>query len=141
MLARLMEIQIWHLPVPIVGGLRKGTMASDSTFLWEKSDPPSLALNLNNLLPLHLPLAPFKLLCQCWSSEGVSPSKSMSGPFKKNAWDCRNLSSHSATISTGFHSQKSWELLFLALEPWTGASDVALGLHTLQGGPQSRYLS
>ena len=38
----------------------------------------------------------------------LSVSKSMLGLLKKNGWDSRSLSSHSATISSGFHSQNLW---------------------------------
>ena len=34
-----------------------------------------------------MPLVPFKLLPQCWSSEGMSLSKYMCGPFADTAWD------------------------------------------------------
>ena len=36
-LAKLMETQIWHQPVPAGRGLRKGTLASTSTSVWEKA--------------------------------------------------------------------------------------------------------
>lgn len=38
------------------------------------------------------------------------------------------LSSHSGTISTGFHSQKLWGPLSPALEHWAGEPGVGLGL-------------
>ena len=34
------------------------------------------------------------------------------------------------SIPTGFCSQKLWELIFLALEPWAGVPGVELGLLT-----------
>ena len=35
-------------------------------------------------VPPRVPLVPLKLLPWCWSSEGVSLSKSVHGPFKRN---------------------------------------------------------
>ena len=65
-------------------GLRKSTMASASSSLLVKLDPSVLTLILNTSIPSLMPLEPFKLLPQCWSSEGVNLSKSMSRPFKRN---------------------------------------------------------
>ena len=75
---------------------------------WEKAAPPALTLEPENSVPPHMPLMLFKLLPQCWSSEQVSlsASKPIHRPFKKNFWNFRNLLSHSAIISTVFHSQK-----------------------------------
>ena len=61
-LARLMESQIWHqLAVSVRGGFRKGTMAS------AHSKP-------DTLVSPSMPLVPFKLPPQHWSSEGMSLS-------------------------------------------------------------------
>lgn len=49
-------------------------------------------------------------------------SESVYGPFKRKAWDSKNLGSHSATILAGFHNQKFWGLLISAMKPWTGSS-------------------
>ena len=46
-----------------------------------------------------------------------SPSKSVHWPFKRNCLGLLKPLSHSATILACFYSQKSWGLLFLALEP------------------------
>ena len=59
----------------------------------------------------------------------------MHRPFKRNAWDFRSPLSHSATIPTGFYSQKLWGLLFPPLEPWSGGPGVGLGPLTPQGAP------
>ena len=70
------------------GGLRQGTMASASTSFWEKAaahpHPLALILMLDNSVPPHMSLMTFNLLPPCWISEGVSPSKSVHGPFKSN---------------------------------------------------------
>ena len=96
----MMETQIWCLPVSSVfgvGSLIKGTVASASNFAWQKAAPlPTLTLILDNSVPPSTSLVPFKLLPQGWSSEGVSPSKSESGPFE------RKPLFHSPTIPAGF---------------------------------------
>lgn len=92
-------------------------------FHLEGAAPPALALQPDNSVPLRMSLEPFEMLPQHWSSErkkSVS-SKSMCGPFKRNSCDTSCPPSHSATISTGFHSQKLWGLFSLALEAWCGA--------------------
>ena len=56
----------------------------------------------------------FKFLLQCWSSEGVSPSKFEHGLFKK---DCLELQESSISLDlnphwiAGFYSHKLWGLL------------------------------
>ena len=66
-LAMLMETQIWHQPAIFVGGgLKKGIMASVSTFVRQKA------------ASLVLALVPFELLPQCWSSEEESKNKFVS---------------------------------------------------------------
>ena len=62
-LARLMESQIWHkLPCSVGEGLAKGQ--------W-----PLLDFMADTSVSPCVPLVPFKLLPQCWSSEGVSLSR------------------------------------------------------------------
>ena len=63
-------------------------------------------------------LVPFKLLPQHWSSEQVSSNKSVHELFKRNCPVLQKFLSSTASITTGFYSQKFWGLLFLALEPW-----------------------
>ena len=53
-------------------------------FCLRESYPPALALMPDTLVFPCMPLVPFKLLPQCWSSEGVSLSKSLYGFFKRN---------------------------------------------------------
>lgn len=64
-----------------------------------------------------------------------SVSKSVHGPFEKNTWESSLPLSHSATTSSGFHSQKLWGLLFPELEPWPQVPDVELGPLAPQEGP------
>ena len=109
-------------------GLSKETMSSANSPVWEIAAPPAFALKPNNSIPSYMSLGPFELLPQSWSSEQVSPSltKSTYRPHKRKV--CNSLSplSHLVTISTGFHSQRLWRLLFLALEPWAGQPSVWL---------------
>ena len=65
-------------------GLRKGTMASAHLSIWEKAVPSAHTRHWlpDILVPPCMPLVPFKLLPQCWSSRGASLSKSMCGFFK-----------------------------------------------------------
>ena len=54
-------------------------------FCLEETCPPQFSpVILNNSVPPHMPQVPFNLLPQPWSSEGLSPSKSMQGHFKRN---------------------------------------------------------
>ena len=46
-------------------------------FFVGESCPPGLALMSDTSVPPCMPLVPFKLIPQCWSSEGVSLSKSV----------------------------------------------------------------
>ena len=62
-----------------------------------------------------------------------SASKSTLGSLKRNVCDSSRPSSHSTTISAGFHNQISWGLLFIALETWAGEPGLGPGPFTLQG--------
>ena len=53
-------------------------------FCLGESCPPALTLMLDNSVPPHMSLMSFNLLLQHWSSEGVSPSKSVHRPCKRN---------------------------------------------------------
>ena len=71
------------------GGLRKGTVASANTSVWEKVAPQVLPwCQKIHFLPTCL--VPFELLPRCWSSEGVSLSKSLCRPFKRNCLGIRH---------------------------------------------------
>lgn len=101
-------------------------MSSASTSVWEKVASPAIALIPGNSVPPYMSLVTFELQLQCWSSERVSPRKSMCGPFKWNTWDSSCSTSHSVTIPAGFYSQKLWGILFLALKLWAGGPGVGL---------------
>ena len=53
-------------------------------FCFEESCPPAPVLTPDTSVPPLMPWVPFKLLPQCWSSEGVILSKSICGFFKRN---------------------------------------------------------
>ena len=74
------------------GCLRKGTMAYASTLVWWKAAPPALALIPDNLIPPNMSQVSFKY----WSSEGVSPSKSLHRPLKRK---CLGLQKPSVPLS------------------------------------------
>ena len=126
---RLMESQIWCPPaVSMRGGLRKGTTISASTSVWEKAAPQLSAWCWTiQLLPPLLSLMSFNLPPFCWSSDWVSPSTSVHGPFKSKCQGVQQLLSSTASIPTGFYSQKLWRLIFLVLKPWVGGPGVTLG--------------
>ena len=102
---RLMESQIRHPPAGSVGAqLRKGTMASASTSVWDKAAP------LAHTGAEQFSFSPyvsgdFKLLFPCWSSEGVSLSKSVHEPFKRNCLGLQKFLSSTASTPAGFYSQ------------------------------------
>ena len=77
--ARLMESQIHHWLASSV---------ALPTSLFGRKLSPSSCLDARHLSSPCMPLVPFKLLPQCWSSEGVSLSKFMCGFFK---WNCLGL--------------------------------------------------
>ena len=74
-LARLMESQIW---------LRLQALWLWSLFSLGESCSPAPALIPDTSVPPCMPLVPFRLLPQCWSSKGVSLSKFVCGFFKRN---------------------------------------------------------
>ena len=100
-------------------------MTSASTSVWEKASPPALALKPDDSVPPCMSLAP---------SLSESVSKFMCGLFKRNAEDSSSPPAHSAATCAGFHSQKLWGLLSLALRPWAGEPCVGLGSLTPQEG-------
>ena len=101
-----------HLPACSgPGGLRKGTMASASTFVWQKAAPePALAPTPDSLVPAHVSLVPFELLSQCWSPEPVRPSEPACGPFKRNCWGLclTQLKSLLVFTARGYGDFSSW---------------------------------
>ena len=100
--------------------------------------PPALALMLDNSVPPPMSPVPFK----CCPRAGTQKERVIQcvGPLKGTAWDSSSTPSPSASILTGFYSQKLWGLLFLALESWAGGPSVGQGPLTPQEGPlQPRY--
>ena len=95
------------------GQQRKNGLCQTSCF--EESCFSSSPPISDNWVTSHVFLVLFQLLPQCWSS-----SKFVQRHFKRSAWDSRSPLSHTATISTVFHSQKLWGLLFLARNPGLG---------------------
>ena len=87
---RLMESQIWHPSACSVAlwedGSERGSGLCPPFYLRENflSSP----LLPDNSVPPRVPLVPFKLLPQCWSSERVNLNKSMCCFFKG---DCLRL--------------------------------------------------
>ena len=92
--ARLTRSQMWCPPICFLGGgLIKGTMASTSTSVWEKVTLPALTLMPDSSLSPHMPLVPFKLLPQLWSSE-VSRNKSMMSSLRGTSSVSLSLNPH-----------------------------------------------
>ena len=56
-------------------------------FFLGQNCPPAPDLMPDPSVPPCMPLVSFKLLPWCWSSEGMSLSKSVCGFFKGNSWD------------------------------------------------------
>ena len=70
----------------VVGVFRKGTtVLSSSLNLGEYCTPTLRCMSDTSVTP-HMLLVSFKLLPQCWSSEGVSLHKSICRFFKRNCW-------------------------------------------------------
>ena len=124
-----MESQIWFPPASsVVGRAQKRNSGLCQHLCLGESWPPPLALMLDNSVLPCMSLVLFNILSPCWSSEGVSLSNSMHGPFKRNCQGVQQFLSFSASSPTGFYSQKLWWLIFLALEPWAGGPGVGLGI-------------
>ena len=85
-LARLMETQIWHLPVPAGKGLNRGAMASASTSVWEKAAPPALASEPDN----SVPPCPWHLLSCCPSAGALA------WPLMRDTCEFQSPPTHSA---------------------------------------------
>ena len=86
----LMESQVWHPPASSVGrSLRKGTMISVNTSVWENAVPQ---------------LSPW-----CWTI-GVSLSKSVLGPFKRNCLGYQQFLSSTASTTLVFKARSYGDL-------------------------------
>ena len=114
-------------------------MAHCLLFCLGESCTSALASMPDTPVPPHMALVPFK----CWSSEGVSLSKSMYGFFKRNCLGLQLGTSSTDSIPAGFSIQKLWGLIFLALEPWAGGVGEAwcgAGTPQSQNTPPKFYL-
>ena len=72
------------------GGLRKGSMAPASTFVWEKAAPSSHSNAGQFSFSLYV-CDDFQSATPRRSSEGVSSSKSVHRPFKRTFLGSRNI--------------------------------------------------
>ena len=83
----------------------------------------------------HMSRVPFKLLPPCWSSEGISSSKSVCEPLRGAAWDSRKLclpQPQSPLVFTGrtYADFSSWHFSYgglLFLEASARGPTVGLG--------------
>ena len=86
-LVRFLESQILYQAAGSVAlwqeDWEKGQWSLPSFLSWRKLSP-ALTLMPDTSTSPCVPLVPFKLLPQCWSSKGVSLSKFMCGSFKSN---------------------------------------------------------
>ena len=106
-------------------------MASTSTSVWEKASSPALTLMPDNSVPLHMFMVPLELLPQCWSSEEVSLSESVWGPFKRNSL---GFQKPWISLSLWFSQPKVMGLLFVSVDPWAWGAWCGAGkLHSSRG--------
>ena len=113
----------WQLCVS-VGRLQKRDTGLCLPFCLRDSCPPALAL-MPSVLP-HMPLVPFKLLPQCWSSEGLSLSKFVCRSLRVTAWDSRSFF-HQLNPCLFLHPEVVRTYL-PGMEPCVGEPGVGLGL-------------
>ena len=111
-------------------------------FLSGRRYHPALSPKPDNPVPLRMFLAPFKLLSQCWSSEGVV-HVNWHGPFKGN---CLGLQKPSISLSLNpcwFFTARSYgDFSLWHWNPGLGEPGVGLGPLALQVGPlQLKYAS
>ena len=69
----------------LCGSEGKGSERRQKAFLSGRKLSPSSCLDARHLSSSLYGLVPYKLLPQCWSSEGVSLSNSVCGFFKRNS--------------------------------------------------------
>ena len=133
----MMETQVWcrHSASVWGGSLRKGTMASASTFIWKKAAPQALTLMPDNSVPPWLSLVPLS----CCPSAGLRVGESVPEPCKRNCLGLHQPSDCTASVPAVFHSQKLWGL-FPALEPWAGGLEWA-GTPDSSGGTSEAQIS
>ena len=99
------------------GGLQKGTVALPAVLLGRMLSPSSPP-GARHFSSYPYASGAFEAAAPCWSLAGVSLSKFVYGPFKRSCLWIQEFLCSIASIPIGFHSQKSWGLTFLALEPW-----------------------
>ena len=128
--ARLMETQIWHCLLALLGVGSETEHWPLPELLSGRKLLSSSCLMLDNSFPPRMSLIPFNLWLWHWSSEWVSPSKSVHGPVKRKCLGFQQFLSSTASISSGFYIQKLAGFIFLALEPWAGGPGVGLELLT-----------
>ena len=130
--------QIWCLLAGSVGReVIKGRMGSSKE---QQPVPALLSERERAAFPQLVPwcwTVQFFLVCpwcllSCCPHIGLRGSESECGSFKKKCLGLQKLLSSSASISAGFYSQKLWELLFLALEPWAGGPGCGAGTPLLR---------
>ena len=93
-----------------------------------KGQWPLLAPIPGTSVSLYIPLVPFKLPPQCWSTEGASLSRWVRVRVPQEEPLRAPAASSTNSIPTGFLSPLLQGLIFLALEPWAGGPGVGLGL-------------
>ena len=67
---------------------------------------PAVALVPDTSVSSHMPLVPFKLQRQCWSSEGGSLWKFACRPLRRNCLGIPKFLSSTASVPAGFLSQE-----------------------------------
>ena len=73
-------------------------------------------------------LVPFKLPSRCYGSEGASQSRWVHVWVSQEELLRAPEASSTNSVPAGFHSQKLWGFISLALESWAGGFGVDLGL-------------
>ena len=74
-----------------------------------------------------MPLVTFKLLPQCWNSEGVNMSRWVHVCIPQEELLGAQVVSSTNSTPTGFCSQKLYGLIFLVLEPWARGPGCGAG--------------
>ena len=116
-LARLMESQIWHQP-----------MVSERGEGSEKGQWPLLTPVPDTSVSPCIPLVPFKLPPQCWSSEGASLSRWVCVWVSQEELLKALAASSTNSVCTGFCSQKCGDLSSWHWNPGLGFPGMGLRL-------------
>ena len=126
--ARLTESQIWYPPTSSMALYVEGSEMEQwylLALLSERKLSPSSHPEDRQPISSHMSLMPFNLLSLCWISEEVSLSKSVHRPFKRNYLLLQKFLYSTASMPTGFYSQKLWRHIpgtgTLGLGSWCGA--------------------